>query len=551
MLFDTAGGRAKRAGTEQTMMIDARAIRSLARAKLVVLGGRRQGTEYPLRGTEVAIGRDPTNDIVIADISISRKHARLRRAPTGWLVADTGGNNGTRVNGLAIEEVLLHDGDILELGGTELRFVDQPEPEEDGDGEAEEGPADGAQRASSRGRPNRRLMVVATAVVALLVVIAALKAANDKRGLAGAGALAGPDRFADARKLVLAQKWEPARELLLKAQQDDPDNPEIRRYLETVTAEIENQRHIDAASVALKKGDVATAEREIGLVPMGSLLADPAAELKGQIDQAVAALADKAAQSLAQGDLASTKELLDRALAADPAQPAALALVPKLASAAALQRASASERARLEAQRQAQLRLERGPVGQARALFHNGDVAGAISILRTATGSDAAPAARLLPDISQFSAAFQRGKAAEQARRSQAAIDQLTLAHDLALRISGADGAMSIASGRLLAMEHDRLGFQARSGRQLDKAFRHFTAAQEAFPGDDQSKEQLGRLATDAHELFLTAYSQMETDPVAAARNLKLVLGMTAPGSSEHERAQARLSQLSGHPAAE
>ncbi len=546
VLFDTAGGRGKRAGSEQTMLIDARALQPAAKARLVMTRGRRQGMEFPLRGTEVSIGRDPGSDVVISDISISRLHARMRRVPDGWLIADGGGNNGTRVNGLAIEEVLLHDGDLVELGGLELQFVEAPaEPDP---GEAEEGEA--AQRADPAARSRRRLLIVATATVGLLVAIAAVKAAMGSGGAARVLTGAGPDRFAEARKLVLAQKWEPAKELLLKVQQDDPDNPEIRRYLETVTAEIENQRHLDAASAALQKGDLTSAEREIKLVGSGSLLSDAAAELQGKINAAVAAVAAQAGQKLAAGDLAGAKALMDQALAADPAQPEAIALQPKLASATALQRATAAERARMEAEHAAQLRLERGPVGQARGLFRNGDVAGAFAVLRSASGADAAPAGRLLADVSTFSSAFQRGKAAVQARRSQAAVDDLALAHDLAVRIGGADGSMAVSSGRLLAQEHDRLGLQARSSRQFERAFRHFSSAQQAFPGDDQSKEQLGRLSTDAHELFLTAYGQMENgDPAAAVRNFRLVVAMTGPGSIDHQKAQSWISQLGGKPA--
>jgi hypothetical protein len=45
------------------------------------------------------IGRDEGCDLVLADSTVSRVHARLEQSPDGWLLDDLGSTNGTRVNG--------------------------------------------------------------------------------------------------------------------------------------------------------------------------------------------------------------------------------------------------------------------------------------------------------------------------------------------------------------------------------------------------------------------------------------------------------------------
>jgi len=59
---------------------------------------------------------------VFRDPNISRRHAELRRGPTGdWQVVDLGSTNGVKVNGRRVESSRLSPGDEVTLGTT--RFV--------------------------------------------------------------------------------------------------------------------------------------------------------------------------------------------------------------------------------------------------------------------------------------------------------------------------------------------------------------------------------------------------------------------------------------------
>jgi phosphoserine phosphatase RsbU/P len=76
---------------------------------------------------EVVIGRAPTANLVIADSSVSRHHARLVFRDDAWWVEDMGARNRTTVNGepLAAPRAL-RAGDRMQVGGTILRFVGDP-----------------------------------------------------------------------------------------------------------------------------------------------------------------------------------------------------------------------------------------------------------------------------------------------------------------------------------------------------------------------------------------------------------------------------------------
>jgi hypothetical protein len=50
-------------------------------------------------GTSFSIGRHQECDFYIADMTVSRMHARLVKEPGGWTLIDLGSTNGTRING--------------------------------------------------------------------------------------------------------------------------------------------------------------------------------------------------------------------------------------------------------------------------------------------------------------------------------------------------------------------------------------------------------------------------------------------------------------------
>jgi len=85
--------------------------------KLVINSGPDQGTEIPLEKTEVTIGRDVKNDIVINDAEVSRYHARLLLKTNTYVIEDTGSTNGTFINNQRLTgPIPLKPGELIFLG---------------------------------------------------------------------------------------------------------------------------------------------------------------------------------------------------------------------------------------------------------------------------------------------------------------------------------------------------------------------------------------------------------------------------------------------------
>jgi pSer/pThr/pTyr-binding forkhead associated (FHA) protein/uncharacterized RDD family membrane protein YckC len=82
--------------------------------------------EFELVDLEVNIGRELDNTLRLADPSISRHHAVLRRTTTGYEVQDLGSSNGVLINGVKVDSGPLKDGDRITLGQMQLTFVDPP-----------------------------------------------------------------------------------------------------------------------------------------------------------------------------------------------------------------------------------------------------------------------------------------------------------------------------------------------------------------------------------------------------------------------------------------
>ena len=69
------------------------------------------------------IGRHPDSHIFLDDITVSRRHAELRRDGGEYSLNDVGSLNGTYVNRERVEEAILHSGDEIQVGKFKLVFL--------------------------------------------------------------------------------------------------------------------------------------------------------------------------------------------------------------------------------------------------------------------------------------------------------------------------------------------------------------------------------------------------------------------------------------------
>lgn len=81
------------------------------------------GTMHPLLEDVSLIGRVAGNTVILADASVSSRHARVLRTPDGFMIEDLGSRNGTFINGDSVtDKRLLNDGDTVRFGKLLLTF---------------------------------------------------------------------------------------------------------------------------------------------------------------------------------------------------------------------------------------------------------------------------------------------------------------------------------------------------------------------------------------------------------------------------------------------
>ena len=97
-----------------------------AHAKLVVIGGPDVGREHLMFEPITCIGRTDENDVTLADVSVSRHHARIKRQDDGaYVVTDLNSSNGSWVNGRKVaQSARLWHGERLQFGNVECMLVD-------------------------------------------------------------------------------------------------------------------------------------------------------------------------------------------------------------------------------------------------------------------------------------------------------------------------------------------------------------------------------------------------------------------------------------------
>lgn len=93
------------------------------RGVLIVKRGPNAGSKFFLDSDATQIGRHPESEIFLDDITVSRRHAEIKRGESGFSLHDVGSLNGTYVNRERVEEAPLRSGDEIQVGKFKLVFL--------------------------------------------------------------------------------------------------------------------------------------------------------------------------------------------------------------------------------------------------------------------------------------------------------------------------------------------------------------------------------------------------------------------------------------------
>lgn len=95
-------------------------------AKLIASSISGEQTVFLLSKEITTIGRKPSNDIHIDNLSVSGKHARFITVREDSFLEDLGSTNGTYINGKLVKKHALLHGDNITLGGYQITYQSDP-----------------------------------------------------------------------------------------------------------------------------------------------------------------------------------------------------------------------------------------------------------------------------------------------------------------------------------------------------------------------------------------------------------------------------------------
>ncbi|HLI29811.1 MAG TPA: FHA domain-containing protein, partial [Terriglobia bacterium] len=99
--------------------------------KVIALSGPLRGSTYDLKESRIEVGRLASSQISIPDQAVSRRHCVFEAEGEHVVLRDLDSRNGTRVNGIPIREHVLENGDVIEMGDSQVLFL-LTEPRSDG-----------------------------------------------------------------------------------------------------------------------------------------------------------------------------------------------------------------------------------------------------------------------------------------------------------------------------------------------------------------------------------------------------------------------------------
>lgn len=109
--------------------------------KLVLSTGDRLLRRIVIDKPRLTIGRRPFNDLMLDDLTVSGEHAVVHTAAGTSMIHDLRSRNGTLVNGVAVAQRTLADGDRIDIGIYRLHYLLEREPAEGADAPMPDGRA--------------------------------------------------------------------------------------------------------------------------------------------------------------------------------------------------------------------------------------------------------------------------------------------------------------------------------------------------------------------------------------------------------------------------
>jgi len=123
-----ASGELETIRREHSVYDKTRAINAVGhyRVTFEIFGGEIEPFEYEMISRQLRVGRQPDNDLVLSDGSISRKHALMILNKNSILVRDLGSMNGVKIDGQPLAQGIARNGQLISIGEVSLKVHFSP-----------------------------------------------------------------------------------------------------------------------------------------------------------------------------------------------------------------------------------------------------------------------------------------------------------------------------------------------------------------------------------------------------------------------------------------
>ncbi|MDD5011879.1 MAG: FHA domain-containing protein [Phycisphaerae bacterium] len=327
--------------SERTTIIDAFALTG-RRPILTVTAGPDAGKDVTIDKEVFEIGRGTVNDYVLHDLAVSRKHIRLASRGETYSLFDMGSGNGTRVNGVRVTELVLHDGDEIAIGNTVMRFEWPLEASVTGAGEKTQifAPISQIKKVKEVKVSNMQKALpwllygggglVIMAVIIIVVMVAVNRLGGEKetesegldivvqRNITAGIADFNSGHFSEAFK-----KFDVSLNL-------DPSNQMATEYKTKSEKEIENEKSYQNAQKLIAERNFEEAAKELKKIPAESYFASRLAPLKDRLASVASAKIDEAEDLIERGQYTRAKRYLQTVKEIDPENTKADQLLKKI-----------------------------------------------------------------------------------------------------------------------------------------------------------------------------------------------------------------------------
>jgi tetratricopeptide (TPR) repeat protein len=552
--------------------------------RLIIVAGPDIGTEWAFKQPEIVLGRDEECELVMPDIGVSRRHAKISLENNNFILTDFGSGNGTYLNGVRIQRESLASGDEILIGERTLRFVElneapatgaaHPIPEplapEPIIGSASKVPlapdpalgkasqvdigvvprVDGPEKvgslraqleagakASSQGAALRRVLVIVGAVVFVAAIGFAgwfyWKTARDhKRALARTEE--SKREFLQGIELTKALRFGDAMFLFDRVLEVQPEHARAKDYKAHCEKELKVWDTIESSRKLAESGRHAEALGLLEGVKEDTAYGPEIERLKQEYAKKIAeAMLKEARAKLAAGDYDGALEIAEAALVQAPSLQAAQALRDEI------------EDQRREAMKPKPKPKEAIPpeLLRAVALYKNDQIGPAIDAAEAAGGTNAQAYVARMKRMKQLTAE------ADVAHRKKAAGELLRIAPaalEIDQQIADGDGKVR---AKLKGYYADGLylkGIEAYQDKDFVRAYQLLNDALKQKPGHQLSETRLAELSRKARDLYYEGYVLKDSNPAETKKVFRRLTQMTKADNQYHRLAEKWLAANGG-----